>query len=93
MTKIGEPVSLELMTGENVSGILLAFDPHTVVIQSEGREILIYKHAIAAISGGSSSLPPDDPRTDPDDPGPHRGGGAVRILRFPPPVMVQGRRR
>jgi len=41
---------LELVTSRSLLGRLKRFDRFAVVIESEGKEILIYKHAIATIS-------------------------------------------
>jgi RNA chaperone Hfq len=41
---------LELVTGRHLLGRLKRFDRFAVVIESEGKEILIYKHAIATIA-------------------------------------------
>ncbi|MEZ5307682.1 MAG: RNA chaperone Hfq [Pyrinomonadaceae bacterium] len=43
-------VSLQLMNGESVSGRIKSFDKFSVMLDVEGSEILIFKHAIATIS-------------------------------------------
>jgi host factor-I protein len=48
--KEGQTMYLELVTGRSLLGRLKRFDRFAVVLESEGREILIYKHAIATIS-------------------------------------------
>ena len=40
------PVTLFLMNGFQLRGVLRAFDGFTVVIDSDGKQQLIYKHAI-----------------------------------------------
>ena len=45
-------------TGRTLVGKLKRFDRFAVVIESQGKEILVYKHAIAQIaSAGSQSHP------------------------------------
>lgn len=44
------PVTLFLMNGFQLRGVLRAFDSFTVVIDSDGRQQLIYKHAISTIA-------------------------------------------
>jgi len=48
--KEGQPMHLELITGNHLLGRLKRFDRFAVVIESDGKEILIYKHAIATIA-------------------------------------------
>ena len=43
------PVTLFLMNGFQMRGTIAAFDSFTVVLQSEGRQNLIYKHAISTV--------------------------------------------
>ena len=43
------PVTLFLMHGFQMRGTIAAFDSFTVVLQSEGRQNLIYKHAISTV--------------------------------------------
>ena len=44
------PVTLFLMNGFQLRGVLRAFDSFTVIIDSEGKQQLIYKHAISTIA-------------------------------------------
>ena len=44
------PVTLFLMNGFQLRGVLRAFDGFTVVIDSDGKQQLIYKHAISTIA-------------------------------------------
>jgi host factor-I protein len=48
--KEGQTMSLELVTGSTLLGRLKRFDRFAVVIETQGKEILIYKHAIATIA-------------------------------------------
>ena len=43
------PVTLFLMNGYQLRGVITAFDPYVVVVTSEGRQQIIYKHAISTI--------------------------------------------
>src|SRR6185295_3663453 len=58
--KEGQTMYLELVTCRHLLGRLKRFDRFAVVLESEGKEILIYKHAIATISAAppASSRPP-----------------------------------
>ena len=44
------PLTLFLMNGFQLRGTLRAFDSFTVVLDSEGKQQLIYKHAISTIA-------------------------------------------
>ncbi len=48
--KEGQTMSLELITGRQLLGRMRRFDRFAVVLEAEGKEILIYKHAIATIA-------------------------------------------
>ena len=43
------PLTLFLMNGFQLRGTLRAFDSFTVVLDSEGKQQLIYKHAISTM--------------------------------------------
>ena len=43
------PVTLFLMNGFQLHGIVRGFDGFTVVLDSDGKQQLIYKHAISTI--------------------------------------------
>jgi host factor-I protein len=47
--KIGMPVTIFLMNGFQLRGVVTGFDSFTVVLDSEGKQQLIYKHAISTI--------------------------------------------
>ena len=44
------PLTLFLMNGFQLRGVLPAFDSFTVVLDSDGKQQLIYKHAISTIA-------------------------------------------
>ena len=43
------PVTLFLMYGFQLKGIVTGFDSFTVILSSEGRQQMIYKHAISTL--------------------------------------------
>ena len=43
------PVTLFLMTGFQMRGIVTGYDPFVVVLDSDGRQQVIYKHAVSTI--------------------------------------------
>ena len=44
------PVTLFLMNGFQLRGIITGFDSFVVVLVSEGKQQMIYKHAISALA-------------------------------------------
>lgn len=48
--KEGRPMDLELVTGRRLTGRLKRFDRFAVVMEAEGKEILVYKHAISTVA-------------------------------------------
>lgn len=44
------PVTIYLTNGFQLKGMVRGFDNFTVVLDSEGRQQLVYKHAISTIS-------------------------------------------
>ncbi|HMU82689.1 MAG TPA: RNA chaperone Hfq [Leptospiraceae bacterium] len=49
--KTGRPISLYLKTGVPVRGKVRAHDGFTVLLEQEGRSILVYKHSITSVLG------------------------------------------
>ena len=43
------PVTTFLMNGFQIRGIVKGFDNYTVVIDSDGKQNLVYKHAISTV--------------------------------------------
>lgn len=43
------PVTMFLMNGFQLRGIIVGFDAFIVVLESEGKQQIIYKHAISTI--------------------------------------------
>ena len=48
--KDGKPMAVELVTGARLEGRIRRFDRFAVVVEVTGREVLVYKHAIATIA-------------------------------------------
>ena len=44
------PVTVLMMNGFQMRGIITGFDPFVVILDSEGRQQVIYKHAISTIA-------------------------------------------
>ena len=44
------PVTMFLMNGFQMRGVITGFDAFVVVLETEGRQQLIYKHAISTIA-------------------------------------------
>ncbi|MBQ4321597.1 MAG: RNA chaperone Hfq [Oscillospiraceae bacterium] len=47
--KAGVPVTVFLMNGFQMRGVVTGFDSFTVVIDTEGKQQLVYKHAISTV--------------------------------------------
>ncbi len=47
--KAGTPLLFTLVTGTRLEGTLKRFDRFALVLESDAREILVYKHAVASI--------------------------------------------
>ena len=46
----GVPLTVFLVNGFQMRGVVRGFDPFVVVLESEGRQMLLYKHAISTIA-------------------------------------------
>lgn len=44
------PVTIHLTNGFQLKGFVKGFDNFTVILDSEGKQILVYKHAVSTIS-------------------------------------------
>ena len=51
--KEAQTLKVELITGREIVGRLRRFDRFAVVMDADGKESLVYKHAIATISADS----------------------------------------
>lgn len=43
-------VSIHLLNGFNIKGLVLGFDNFTVILEVEGKQLMVYKHSISTIS-------------------------------------------
>ena len=43
-------VTMFLMNGYQLRGVITAYDPYVVVVNSDGKQQVIYKHAISTIA-------------------------------------------
>ena len=48
--RLGTRVTLFLMNGYQLRGVITAFDTYVVVLMSDGKQQVIYKHAISTIA-------------------------------------------
>jgi host factor-I protein len=48
--KDGAAMAVELVTGRRLDGRIRRFDRFAVVLEIDGREVLVYKHAIASLA-------------------------------------------
>lgn len=44
------PVTIHLTNGYQIKGAVKGFDNFTIIMESEGKQIMIYKHAVSTIS-------------------------------------------
>lgn len=44
------PVTLFLMNGFQMRGVITGFDPFVVVLDSDGKQQIVYKHAISTVA-------------------------------------------
>lgn len=55
----GVPVTVYLVNGFQLRGIVKGFDPFTILIEYERKTHLIYKHAVSTISPQGAFATPD----------------------------------
>lgn len=48
--RLAAKVTVFLMNGYQLRGVITAFDPYVVVVVSDGKQQVIYKHAISTIT-------------------------------------------
>lgn len=60
------PVTVFLMNGFQIRGVIKAFDNFTIIIDSEGRQQMVYKHAISTFTPqrNVSLMQPDNNHSD-----------------------------
>lgn len=52
--KAGSEMCVELVTGRKIEGRLKRFDRFALLLESQGQEILVYKHAVATVEAATS---------------------------------------
>lgn len=50
LRKDGTPLTIYLINGFQLKGIVKAFDNFTVLLEGDGKQMLVYKHAISTVS-------------------------------------------
>ena len=48
--KSGSPIVIYLVSGFQMRGIVRSFDNYVILLESEGKQSMIYKHAVSTIS-------------------------------------------
>ena len=65
--KSGTPLTIFLVNGFQMRGVVTGFDNFTVVLDSEGKQQLVYKHAISTVvSSKPIPIAGNDEMTDAD---------------------------
>lgn len=49
-----------LLTGRRLAGKVKRFDKYSIVLEIKGKEVLIYKHAIASVTTGAEQIEESD---------------------------------
>ena len=49
LLKDAKPLRVTLLSGQVLEGVLKRFDRFSLVVESGGRETLVYKHAVATL--------------------------------------------
>ncbi|HET6267502.1 MAG TPA: RNA chaperone Hfq [Acidobacteriota bacterium] len=56
LRKERQSITVYLMNGYKLSGKIKGFDRFTVVLDNNGQEIMIFKHAISTIGAGAPTM-------------------------------------
>ncbi len=48
------PVTIHLTNGYQIKGTVKGFDNFTIILDSDGKQLMIYKHAVSTISPSKS---------------------------------------
>lgn len=59
LKKDRQPITIYLMNGYKIQGKIKGFDRFTVIIDNNGQEIMVFKHAISTIGAGQSMMRKD----------------------------------
>ena len=49
----GQPLTIELVNGRRIEGVLKSFDRFALIVEHNGREKLVYKHGIATVESSA----------------------------------------
>jgi host factor-I protein len=63
LRKEARTVHVYLVSGKRLTGILRRFDRYSVILENNGQEQLVYKHAIASIAPTGALGGDDESRT------------------------------
>jgi len=63
LRKEARTVHVHLISGKRLTGILRRFDRYSVIIDKDGHEELVYKHAVASIAPASGYTDTDSSGT------------------------------
>jgi host factor-I protein len=63
LRKDARTVHVYLVSGKRLTGILRRFDRYAIILENDGQEQLVYKHAIASISPAGGFGSPDEERS------------------------------
>lgn len=53
--KSAEVVSVQLISGATIEGVLKRFDRFAIVLDVDGKELMIYKHGILLVDAGETA--------------------------------------
>lgn len=59
LKKERQPTTIYLMNGYKIQGKIKGFDRFTVIIDNNGLEIMVFKHAISTIGAGGAMMRKD----------------------------------
>ncbi|MBT3319562.1 MAG: RNA chaperone Hfq [Clostridia bacterium] len=75
-------VTIHLTNGYQIKGVIKGFDNFIIILESEGKQLMIYKHAVSTVSPSKTVLfpftdkpavkPAEKPEEKPDDLEPKR---------------------
>ncbi len=47
--KNGDEIKIILVSGDSIKGVIVGFDSFVIILKSDNKDIIIYKHSITAI--------------------------------------------
>jgi host factor-I protein len=60
LRKEARTVHVYLVSGKRLTGVLRRFDRYSVILEKDGLEQLVYKHAVASIAPATGYTGPDE---------------------------------